>query len=340
MLRFIFEARDLARTRVAAEPMPMWEIVMSLHRLQTRTGRWAFADWHHRVRGELESSGLRRTVREVLVPLSPRASYFPDFLTPIGHHRLDTSLDAVLATPATEVRAQLTKLAGLRGVPGWMRGLTDLRTRHDLTDALAAYYDVAVRRWEPTARAAVDADRAVRARAMVDGGVDGLLSSFRPDVRWSPPVLEIPAHPGDREVHLGGRGLLLVPSYFCRGAPVALADPGLEQVLVYPVLPTAPVTSTKAPLPTLLGRTRATILRAVAAGATTGELSRLVGVSPATASHHVTALRDNGLLSSVRRGNVVLHTLTPLGAALLASGSRSTGNATGPRSADVTRRRE
>lgn len=318
MLRFIFSARDLARTRVAAEPMPLWEIVTSLHRLQTRAGRWAFADWYHRTRAELESTGLRRVVREVLLPQSPRASYFPDFLTPTEHHnRLGAGLATILATPATQVRTELTKLSGPRPVPDWMRRLPDPKPRQELTNVLAAYHKVAISPWETVARAAVDADRAVRARAVLDSGLDGLLRSFPPYVRWSPPVLEIAAHPGNREVHLNGRGLLLVPSYFCQGVPVALANPTMAQVLIYPVLPAVPPTPASAPLAALLGRTRATVLRTITPGTTTGELSRLVGISPPTASHHVTALRDAGLVTSTRHANTVLHTLTPLGAALL-----------------------
>jgi hypothetical protein len=40
-------------------------------------------------------------------------------------------------------------------------------------------------------------------------------------------------------------------------------------------------------------------------------------VSAANASHHTTVLRDSGLIASHRHANTVLHTLTPLGAALL-----------------------
>jgi DNA-binding transcriptional ArsR family regulator len=41
-------------------------------------------------------------------------------------------------------------------------------------------------------------------------------------------------------------------------------------------------------------------------------------VSPATASHHVGALRGANLIASSRDGNAVRHSLTGLGAALLA----------------------
>ncbi|MFG2373832.1 winged helix-turn-helix domain-containing protein [Streptomyces sp. NPDC048504] len=48
-----------------------------------------------------------------------------------------------------------------------------------------------------------------------------------------------------------------------------------------------------------------------------GELTRLTRVSAPTVSRHITALRDARLISSLRFGTSVLHTLTPLGAAPL-----------------------
>jgi DNA-binding transcriptional ArsR family regulator len=45
-------------------------------------------------------------------------------------------------------------------------------------------------------------------------------------------------------------------------------------------------------------------------------------VSPATASHHLTALRDAGLVTSRRDGRSVLYTRTPLGDALTTQHTR------------------
>ncbi|MFK0284096.1 ArsR/SmtB family transcription factor [Streptomyces sp. NPDC090499] len=72
-----------------------------------------------------------------------------------------------------------------------------------------------------------------------------------------------------------------------------------------------------ASLTSLLGRTRATVLRAVAAGATTGELARVAGVSASSISQHTSVLREAGLITSQRQAASVLHTLTPLGASML-----------------------
>lgn len=142
-------------------------------------------------------------------------------------------------------------------------------------------------------------------------------------MRWEPPVLHVDAYGGDRDLHLAGRGLLLVPSYFCWGSPVPIADPALPPVVVYTVLEGAP--SCEPPLaPTTVsalagdvGRSRAAILRVAAAGATTGELARAVGISASAATQHTSALRDAGLICSRRAADTVLHTLTPLGAALV-----------------------
>lgn len=138
-------------------------------------------------------------------------------------------------------------------------------------------------------------------------------------MRWQPPVLHVD-YVEDRDLHLAGRGLRLIPSYFCWQRPIALADATLQPVLVYPLqqsLPTIPERLPEASLASLLGRTRAAALRTLALGATTSELAGYLGVSAATATHHTTVLRDAGLVLSRRSGNTVLHTLTPLGAALL-----------------------
>jgi DNA-binding transcriptional ArsR family regulator len=167
---------------------------------------------------------------------------------------------------------------------------------------------------------------------LLDGGVDALLSSLRPAIRWDGEVLEVPNYPADREIHLAGRGLVLVPSFFCCRVPVALADPALPPVLVYPVdrlggladgpgraaTPGADARETgRDALAALLGRTRAAVLEAMDDGCSTGEVARRLMITPGAASQHATVLRNAGLLLSRRDRNTVIHTLTPLGRAIL-----------------------
>jgi len=186
-------------------------------------------------------------------------------------------------------------------------------------------------------RAHLDAERATRARVLADGGIDGLFATLHPALRWRPPVLELPLWPrpesGFVECMLAGRGLDVVPSVFCRDVPEAyVPGDGGPGVLIYPVPdnatvlrePTAPGPGAAAPegevpdgLAGLVGPTRAAVLAALAGGSTTGEVARRLRISPAGASQHATVLRRAGLILSTRRGNNVLHTLTPLGTALL-----------------------
>ncbi|MFE7765215.1 winged helix-turn-helix domain-containing protein [Streptomyces sp. NPDC057438] len=320
MLRFHFTAEDLTRIRVAKAPDPLWEIAFSLHRLQTRDGRWAYAHWHRTTRIRLRESGLAAAVQGFLLPLFPRARYFPDFLTPAeGAEGLDAGLDAMLATPRKQVIAEAATLAGSVGAPSWVSRLADNDMRDQLVRALRAYHRAVIAPYEEHIGERVQAERIRHARSLLDHGTAELISSLAPTIRWRHPVLEIAPYPEERDVHLNGRGLLLIPSYFCWQTPISLADPGLPTVIAYPLQPDPVPTSAGRgqPLTVLLGRSRAGILRATITGATTTEAARHAGVSPATATHHTTALRNTGLINSDRWANTVLHTLTPLGAALL-----------------------
>ncbi|MGC9495384.1 helix-turn-helix domain-containing protein [Streptomyces sp. WG7] len=189
---------------------------------------------------------------------------------------------------------------------------------------LRAYHDIAVAPYEDQVHARTEAERFLRAREWMDGGVKAVLTGLGPWARWERPVLHVEYHPSvDRDLYLEGRGMLLVPSYFLHQRPIAFADPGLPPVLVYPLVhePPAPPPS-RSPLTALLGPARATVLRAVAHGATTGEIARAAGVSASAASRHATALREAGLITSRRHGASVLHTLTPVGASVLRAALR------------------
>ncbi|WP_328687905.1 winged helix-turn-helix domain-containing protein [Streptomyces phaeochromogenes] len=323
MLRIHFTDADLAKTRIAAAPDPLWEICASVHRFQSRHGRWAYADWYRTARARLHAADFARTLRTLLLPLIPRATYFPDFLTPPeAAEGLDAGLEAILATPRRRVLDEVSILGRTSGAPAWALRLTEEGMRKELVQALRTYNDTVIAPHLDHIQARVEAERAAHARAVLDGGIDGVLKNLGPTLRWQRPVLHT-VYPEDRDLHLNGRGLLLIPSYFCWGNPVALGDAALDPVLIYslshePHRAALPGDlGTGAPLAALLGRTRAAVLRATATGATTSELARAAGVSVPSASNHATALRNAGLTVSHRHAASVLHTLTPLGAALL-----------------------
>ncbi|WTI43757.1 winged helix-turn-helix domain-containing protein [Streptomyces longwoodensis] len=324
MLRFHFTPQDLTRVTVATEQHALWEIAVSLHRLQTREGSWAYASWLRSARATMRRAGLERTVESFLVPLFPRASYFPDFLTPPeGVQGLDAGCEALLATPHERVLSEVTTLVRVVGAPSWTHRLTEPDMREQLVLALRAYHSAVIAPHEEHIQKRLLAERARLAHALFCAGTEGLLTELGPAIHWRPPVLEIDPYPEHRDVHLAGRGMLIIPSHFCWHVPIALADPGLPPVLLYPLhhQPTSALRTHPRPLHALLGPTRAAILRASASGCTTTEAARRVGVTPTTASHHTGVLREAGLISSHRFANTVLHTLTPLGAALLQAAS-------------------
>ncbi|MEU5907639.1 winged helix-turn-helix domain-containing protein [Micromonospora sp. NPDC047527] len=327
MLRIYFSGEDILRTRVAPTADPVWELVLSLHVLQGRNRDPLTSMWRQAVTRDLRQDAASDQLR-LLFALNPPRGYFPDFLTPYASvDGFEAGLDAVRSTPTPRLQRDLTVLAAATPLPASAAALArgDTAALRQFADSMERYRSLAISPYWGQIQAAVAADRTRRARALLDGGVEGLLTSLRPAMRWEAGVLEVRDYPHSRELHLDGRGLMLVPSFFCASTPVALLDPALPPVLVYPVdrlgglapdNSAAPGAASES-LAALLGRTRAAVLQASGDGCTTGEVARRLNISAAAASQHATVLRNAGLLVSHRDRNTVLHTLTPLGQAVL-----------------------
>ncbi|HST82950.1 MAG TPA: winged helix-turn-helix domain-containing protein [Kineosporiaceae bacterium] len=318
MLRIHFQPDDILRLRIATEPDPLWETVLSLFRIRRGDGPMILKQWR--------LDAIRRSpqsVLQMLLPLTP-GGYFPDFLNPAESSiSLEAGIEAVLATPRPRLRHELGILARQQGsLPTWVCALADgdRETLERLGRALRIFYQSAIEPYWAEARAHVEADRAKRARICLDGGIESLLNSFHPLIRWNNPFLEI-AVPFDDTVYLNGRGLRMIPSYVSHGSPDMLQDPELTPVLVYPLehdlLLSARTRGPGSSLAALIGPTRATLLDSIESGRSTTELARRVGISPGSVSQHTTVLREAGLLMTNRVGRAVVHTLTPLGSAVL-----------------------
>jgi DNA-binding transcriptional ArsR family regulator len=319
-VRIIFTERDLARVRLADEPHILSEVTFSVRALRRRDVS-GFEPWRSDTRSRLTAH------MRPLLELVPARGWIPDFLEPAPAGRLLGALDVVRAATAAEVDFDLARIAAERRPPPAAQALAADQTQalDRLAEAVLAYHHVAVAPyWRPIA-AAFDAARAARARTLADGGLDLLLATLHPRIRWKPPALELVGYRDGERLDLDGRGLLITLGVL---APVPRASEfttpgGRIPLLLAPIWERPSLAALDADgvpvvgLAALLGRTRAQALRAIAVGCTTTQLARALGVAPTTASEHATVLRNARLISTRRYRSAVLHTLTPLGTALL-----------------------
>ena len=326
MIHVQFTAADLARTRLTATAGPVSETVMALGvatglRPRTIAGGWAQSARRRAGRPERELAGLlhpRRHATLDLFTLSGRSGSIQDGTARLGHADRDHV--------ATEVRA----VWGVSGSP-FVGGLRD--GERPAIARLAAAVEAAFRRlvepYWPAFGQLAEAHRVRLERTMAAGGVAAVLEGLGGGTRWDGETLHLPGaglwSDGPVTCSLHGRGLVLAPSVLAEEpVPWFPLDESQPAVLLCPVSnPSATEgvgRSSADGLDRLVGRTRARIIRQVAEsqrGRSTSEVSRDAAISAATASEHLTVLRDAGLVHSTRRGQRVVHTVSPLGRRLL-----------------------
>ncbi|MER6667698.1 ArsR family transcriptional regulator, partial [Amycolatopsis japonica] len=278
-MRIELTLQDLTRVRLAPEADPLAELVSSLQILQRRdAGSALFNRWRHRVRLGLGESA------SVLLWLCRPYAPIPAFLVPgADESGLEAGLAEVARTDPLCLKTALRDFPGNRELPSWAAGLPDGDTAGlpKLVQAMQDYFELSLAPgWEP-ARAQVDADRGMRAQLLLHDGADAMLTSLRPLVRWSSPVLEV----GDGIVGscgADGGGLIISPTYFAV-CPVIVPAAGRSPVrLLYPsVRQAAPSTgygrdvrrSPDTALADLLGPKRAATQAVHAVGCSTTELA-------------------------------------------------------------------
>ncbi|MEU8773244.1 winged helix-turn-helix domain-containing protein [Streptomyces sp. NPDC048606] len=316
-----FTAEDLFDVTFAPEPLPLVELAMTLVAAQRTDERAVFGRWRTRVGRELPGA-----VRPLLDLLRPDGQN-PQFVEPYARD-LEEGLAAVRRAGARLTPDQWHTTAGRApGGPGWVRALSDGdREAWDHLDAAlrTAHTALVAPHW-PRIRQAFRADVAWRARLLAAHGIKACLAGTHPSARWTGTVLEFDGPPA-YEVHLGGRGLRLMPSPFWTGRPLLAEGPDGPDgapLLLYPALTPLPLVdagTAGGALDALLGRTRAALLQALVGGRTTSELARDLDISLPSVSEHTRTLRAAGLITTRRDGKAVLHAATGLGVDLLRSG--------------------
>ncbi|MEV0403495.1 DUF5937 family protein [Actinoallomurus sp. NPDC050550] len=322
MLRIHFEPEDLARTTVAPSADVLWEILLSLHALQERNEEIALDGWRRRTRPLMPRS------LSPLFEIAPPRGYSADFITPTrGTAALNEGLQKVLATTPDQLARDFTEFARYGRKPYIARSLEARAAVRRVAHDLQRFFTLALApHWRQITRD-IEAERLRLVQTLADHGVERALGTLHPYARWEHPVLQVDDYV-DQDVTLNGRGLVLLPSFFCRHHPITLRDPELPPLLVFPVsrrtwlekVDTDEATRGE-PLEGLLGRTRTTVLKTSVAGCSTTDIAKAAGISPASVSHHTKVLREAGLITTRRDGYSVCHEVTDLGLSLLTSTS-------------------
>ncbi|KRV48171.1 hypothetical protein AQ490_26275 [Wenjunlia vitaminophila] len=323
VLRIHFSDRDFRHVQVTKTADAVWEAILGLHVLTTPPARLPdrLRSWRRRAVGRLHGDDLRAACG-LLRDLAPAdAAYFPDFLTPAeSEEGMSAALRTLRATPGARLARELREAARYRAMPAWTRRLAsgDRALLGQVADAVQHFHTRLVAPDWSEVEATIAADRAWRMDAL-EGGMVAMLETLAPFV-WRDPVLTAP-YPVDSDLHLRGRGVRLVPSFFCHTTPIAIADPNLPPVVVYPVRrqPQEPRDAARhsAALAALLGTGRARVLGALTATFTTGSVAARLGMPASTVSGHMKVLRGAGLVHSERVGAHVVHRLTSRGRHLL-----------------------
>ncbi|MEU0091481.1 DUF5937 family protein [Kribbella sp. NPDC006257] len=319
MISYRLGVDDLADMRFACSPL-----------LEAATSLWALQEPSAHV---LHLPWIRRTQaliadwpdRELLLALvAPEVGWLPDFLTPRPDSPLPDvadELSRVRATPPSRAVSDIIGAYDGRPLPSRLASLCEQprRLRDQLSDLLAAYWEVAVEPHWRRMQSVLEADMVYRARLLARDGAAAVLTGLDPSAVWSDGVLRlrVSSYVLDYDVAVEGRGFWLVPTLFAKHAisPVGANEP---PTVAYPArgIGTLWETTVEAgpeALGELIGRARAGLLAALDQPASTLELARRRGVSPSAISQQLATLTANGLVSKARAGRVVLYARTELG---------------------------
>jgi DNA-binding transcriptional ArsR family regulator len=317
VIRIEFVPADLAGLRFAHSPMV--EVVTSAFALNQPTRSWMYASWQASTRPLLAGAGLETFLAVTCGP----TCYVPDFLTPVpatARPSLDDELRLVAATPLDRVVADVDAAWAGRPAPQQiLRFATDpAGALAELVRQIRRYFDLALAPIWPRLRAAVEGEIARRALTATERGPQALLADLHPKLDWDGSALLL-GYAKNGHWGLNGRPLTLLPAGFAGPMLHTLVGP-TGHALWYPPRGYGRLWDSQtariepgAPLAALLGPTRAAVLTLLSTPCSTTEVATALGLAPATASHHLTTLRNAGLVVGDRVGRRLRYLRTALG---------------------------
>ncbi|MFB9448947.1 winged helix-turn-helix transcriptional regulator [Dactylosporangium vinaceum] len=310
MKRLELTPDDLLRLRFAHSPMA--EVVTSA--LALRGDAWQYSRWRRRLGTSTDGLDVLWRV------LDARSGGIPDFLTPVprtARPTLESELAVIAATHPDRIAAELD-CAGI--------GYDDPAALiPPLLAQIRRYFDLALADLWPRLRATADNEIAHRTTTAAFPGPHSLLADLHPRLRWDPDALHLDylKDTPQRPWSLHGEPLYLLPTAFT-GAKAWIMDSPAGRALWYPPRAVTALFAAPAPPPeplaALLGATRAAVLTLLSTPSSTGDVAERLGLAPATASHHLTALRDAGLIVAARSGRRLNYRHTDLGERLSTGG--------------------
>ncbi|MGW2254189.1 ArsR/SmtB family transcription factor [Kitasatospora sp. NPDC001660] len=320
MHRFTLGLADLATTWFAVSPIQ--EASLSL-RMWTHPGAYPLQTRaFERLRPAFE-----RLDSALLLSLVAETRWIPDFLTPrptAPTADFRAELATVRALPPEQLGPELERTFLPHGQPlpaPLAAGLTDpARLLGRIADALEEYWEMCLApTWWPQARAVLEADLVYRARLLAQHGAAALFADLDHRLRWENGVLSINRRwtEWDAETAVDGRGLVLMPTFFARGA-ITMISNDLPPQISYPARGQAGMADARPPVPpqaleALLGAPKARLLALLAEPASTTDLAYRLGVTPGAVSQHLSVLAATGLVTRARHGRSVLYRRSPLG---------------------------
>lgn len=247
----------------------------------------------------------------------------PDFLTPVpatARPSLADELRVVAATPLDRVAVEVDAAwAGHPAPPEILRFGTDPGGGlTELVRQIRRYFELAVAPVWPRLRAVVEGEIAHRALAAAERGPQALLADLHPKLDWDGSTLRL-GYAKSRQWGLDGHPLALLPAGFAGPMVHTMTESPTGRALWYPprgygrLWDQPERTEPSAALAALLGPTRAAVLTLLAVPCSTREAATALGLAPATASYHLTTLRDAGLVVGERVGRRLRYLRTGLG---------------------------